>query len=527
MKFKNLLALLLVLCMIVTVFAACSNEEPAPDAGNQGGNQGGNAGGGDEGGDEGDEDEIVTVRFWWQDNGNIGSSSGTPAVEEAVNAITEAEIGVHVEFVWVASTDYATQISLAIANNEVVDVLTCTPQAAGSFLTFYSNGILGDMTPYIDEYAAETKALFGPELLNATTIDGKLYGLSTYRILNSNFYIAFRKDVLEHIGMYDAAQNMTGWADYEAIMQAIIDSDLNMYGTGHGDKTLFGDRGTFFCGEKFTDCYTYDIIGDSLGMIWTDQKGNVEVAMDRPEAEEMCAMAARWMDAGYVYPDTAYSQDGTEVLCGQGVYGSFVIQSEFGVDVNKSQTVGKEMTCPQIVPGMLSTTLCQKFSLALGSTSAEPEAAMKFVNMIYTDARVISLLIYGIEGVNYEMVDGEACYIGDADASTSGYHGMSFSLGNQFLLAPWKGEGKDFRVGAMENFQNCTKSAYLGLSVSVTDKDDLVAAIYAVSEEYWPQVSSGYYTPALMAEFREKLDAAGIDDYVALYQNAVTEFLAA
>lgn len=40
-------------------------------------------------------------------------------------------------------------------------------------------------------------------------------------------------------------------------------------------------------------------------------------------------------------------------------------------------------------------------SWMISSTTDVPEAAMKFLNLTYTDADVINLLIYGIEGRDY------------------------------------------------------------------------------------------------------------------------------
>lgn len=47
----------------------------------------------------------------------------------------------------------------------------------------------------------------------------------------------------------------------------------------------------------------------------------------------------------------------------------------------------------------------------ISSTTDVPEAAMKFLNLTYTDADVINLLIYGIEGRDYvKNDDGTVSY---------------------------------------------------------------------------------------------------------------------
>ena len=59
----------------------------------------------------------------------------------------------------------------------------------------------------------------------------------------------------------------------------------------------------------------------------------------------------------------------------------------------------------------LSTADLNAVSWLIASTTDVPEAAMKFLELTYTDADVINLLIYGIEGRDYVMnEDGTVSY---------------------------------------------------------------------------------------------------------------------
>jgi len=532
MSIRKLIALLLTLTVILCLFVGCTNrEEPAPVNSNTPVGSGGSSGSTpsptpDNDGEE--EDEIVTIEFWWRDMGNVGSSPGTRAVEEAVNALTEEKINVHLNFHWIANADYGTQLNLAIVNKEVVDVIVTIPIPAASFATFYANGLYMDMTPYLEQYGQDVRALLGDDLIAATTVDGVVYALPVYRILNTNNYLCFRKDILEELDMVGFVDSISTWSDYETVMQAVVDN-YDMYGTGSGNARLFSD-GVYSPTDNLSDCYAVDSLGDNLRMVWSDDSGHIESAPERPESIDMCKRTRRWMDSGLVSPDSPYSTRvtglGTEALCGQGVFACYMTGSEFGVDVNQSNLVGKPMKCIEIVTGKVRTATCQSWTMGISVSAQEPEAAMKFINLIYTDPELMNLMVWGIEGENYFLIDGEACYPEGTDASTCGYHGMSFSIGNQFLLHPWKGEGANFYELAYQNFKSAPISAYLGLTVDVSKVDNLVAALSVIHEEYWPQLSCGAYDDALYSEYLAKLKTGGVDEYLALFQNAVDEFLA-
>lgn len=526
MKTRSLLALLLAALVLVGVFSACIAEETPVNSDDPAGNVTGDTG--ENGDDDADnEGEIVEIDFWWTDNGSTGSGAKAELVEEAINAITEKEIGVHVNMVWIASADYPTQVNLSVANQESFDVGVYTPGIAGSFLTYYTNGVLMDITDLLDAHGQEIKELFGEEILKMTTVDGKIYGLSTYRLLNSSMYLCIRRDVLENAGLMEQAENMTSWAEYEAVMQAIRDSGQDAYPFGSSNAYgLIADPGAIFCGDKFTDSLSYDVLGDSLYVVFSDQEGNVSLLQDQPEFVEQCKMVREWNDAGYVWPDTAYNQDGSEVYMGQGVFASYISQSEFGIEVNKTQQIGTEVLCVQLFDNYLSTTQGQKFGIFIPSTSQEPEAAMRFISLLYTSKELMNLYIYGVQGETYELVDGVGQYPEGTDSSTCGYHAMDFTLGNQFLVYPWAPLGADFRDKAMANFLNCQKSRYIGFTVDTGDYSTLMAGITSVVNEYMKQITGGLYTDEMYDEFMEKLDSAKIDEWIGIYQSALTDWLA-
>lgn len=71
-----------------------------------------------------------------------------------------------------------------------------------------------------------------------------------------------------------------------------------------------------------------------------------------------------------------------------------------------------------------------------------PEAALKFLNLTYTDKDIVNLLIYGIEGRDYIMNDdGTVSYPEGEDSTTVPYTAQLScgTLGNFFIMYPTAG----------------------------------------------------------------------------------------
>lgn len=479
-------------------------------------------------GEDADSGEITEINYWtWEaGDGTAGSNALGKDVEAAINAITEEKIGVHVNFHWINGADYATQLSLAILNGEQVDVADYYYSGAGTFSSLYSSGSIMDITEVAAKYAPDALKTIEDTVLSGVTIDEKLYGIPTYRVLNANYYIIMRGDILDELGLREQAKNMKTWADYEAVMAAVKDSGFSGYATGGGAGFgMISNTGCIYQGENISDSVIFDPVGDAYFSVATDQEGHVynQVAME--ESKNQFQMFKRWMDAGYMYPDSAYDSTGAKELFNQGVLFSVFASSEYGVETSWKASSGYDCECYLVGESPLNTSNVQKFGLVVPTTCKEPEAVMKWINLLYTDPEIMNLITWGIEGKSYEVVDGVAQYIGEADALTSGFHNNDYKIGNSFLCLPWSGAPADFRDAARTFFKSAPASIYLGLTIDTSEHASLVSQISAVTDEFHGQMCGGFYTDDLYQEYLDKLNAAGIDDYVALYQDAIDEFL--
>ena len=90
----------------------------------------------------------------------------------------------------------------------------------------------------------------------------------------------------------------------------------------------------------------------------------------------------------------------------------------------------------------LDTTAINALTWCIASTSKVPEAALKFLDLTFTDDEVINLLIYGLEGRDYvKNEDGTVSYPEGQDAATVPYTAQLScgTLGNFFKMYPMAG----------------------------------------------------------------------------------------
>ncbi len=526
MKRRNL-SLLITLVLVLALLAGCGNKQTAPEetkapeaAQTQASTPAAE-----------EVEDLTEIKMIYMPLSSM--PKGLQEVEDAVNAITEAEINVHVDIEIIESGNYDSQIGLMMAGNEPIDVFLTFPVGATSYSAMVNQNQFMDISALLPEYAPELLETVG-ELINATTVAGKVYAIPTYRSLVVSSYLCMRTDVLEDLGLLEKAQNMTTFTEYEEILEAVKASEKWNYLAGVVNSDLDGlilpMGGAYLGVDKFEDASSYDQLGDATKLIAVDPYGNdstVKLNFETPEYKAMVDMMRGWYEKGYIYKDAATTEDPGETLIKNNVGFSYFTAGEIGVEANKSVACGTPMTCIKLETHPISTGSCTKFAWAVPSTSTEPEAAVKFLNMMFTDARIENLLLWGIEGRDYQLVDGVACFVGDQDANSVAYQMGEWQFGNQFLAYPWDGQPADIREQAKAEMDVAEESVFLGFSCDTTNIQTELAALANVIAEYTPTLDSGLAPEGTYEEFIEKLYDMGAQKVVDEYQKQLDAWIAA
>ena len=537
-KFKAILALVLVAALFVTLFAACAKTEEKPNTDGGKDNTSNTdtnkepakdndddkapADDTDEPADAGeealvpfeDERELVIALYDVKGTNNDFGDH----VEEYANSITKETLNVVADYLWISPGDWKAKTDVAIASGERFDIINLSPMTRVT--TLYPQGLLTALDEYIEDYASGVYELT-KEYIGTYTLGGNIYGFPTVRNYCKNGYILMRHDVLEDLGLVEAAQNMTCWSDWENIMEKVNQKYAGTYHAFAVSSPMCADN--FISGDSFADAYAYDNMGDSTGTLYVDQETTkVSVIQASEMYKYNVSQMQKWFDLGYVWPDSAITDLLNDDVMKQGLTWASMSGSEHGVEVTKESMFGFDIDVKMFVTGMVKTNQPVFTGIAVPVTAEEPEAAVAWINELYTNYDLMMAMIYGVPDVDYSVENGEVVPVTEKH-----YQNVDFVLGNSTILTPLQGNGADFYDVVKQINETAPKSNFLGFIIDNTGMELWISQITAVTDQYSAGMVYGAYSEAALADYLAKLEAAGVNDYAAAAQEQIDAWVAA
>lgn len=522
MMMKRWIALMCTLVMMLSMLASCGQKESELVLDTDGSK--------DESAQTGGE--IVELNMYYP--AYYGVPRDLQMVEDAVNELVEEELGVRIHLHTPEVGNYEQQMNLALSSGEQVDLMLTYAYGAVGFTNLKSLNLLSDITDEMNTYGQDIQALLG-DVLNATTDNGVIYGMCGNRPIKSDLYIIMRTDVLEDLGLLEKAENMTVFKEYEEILEAVKNSEKWNYLAGIVPMDTMGTvislTGNYVTGDNFEDTSVYDSLGYSTILIGSDPvsgEGNVYNNYASEQFHEMFLRVRDWNEKGYIYKDATAQTELAESMIKQNVAFSAFIQTEGGqkaCEAAKAMACGMPMTCVKVKEMPVLTSNATKFDWVVPVNTIDAEAAVRFLNFMYTSPELNNLLAWGIEGVHYEVKDGVACFMEGEDTSSAGYHSMEYFFGNQYLVTPWEGNAPDIRESQKADMENAEVSKYLGFVADLSEVESAVTAVQNVTMECLPAIASGFASEEDYENFLTKLESAGAQKIIDTYQAQLSQWM--
>lgn len=529
---KRMAALLLAMGMVVATVAGCGSTESA----SSGSSTGSDASAGDDGTevsddadaeDEDDDDEITEITVALMAMSPIDTAD-SDAVMDALNEMTERDINVHVNLQWYDAGTYGTTVPMMIQGGDTLDLMMYTPVPSASFSSFLSAGQLMDISDLLDEYGQGIKEVLG-ERIHGTELNGAIYGVGNNLAGGGDEKMLIRKDVLDEVGRTEDAENAASWSEIEDIMKDVCAKGYTGFINSDAQGGVLFAKG--LNGEdSFADNRDIDTIGDGNLLVQADDETDeVQCVYFTDDFTKEMERVATWYQEGLIYKDAATAQDYGDTLLKNGTGVAKVVQGDIATQKTVEGATGYEYVEVKVHSIMITTSTSTKFGYGIPVTAKEPEAAMKYLNYIFTSEEAMNLLTWGIEGRDYVIGDdGYATYPDGVDADSVQYHTGDFLYGNTRLVVPWTGAV----VSREEQFAESEKaeiSKYYGFMIDNTDLENTVTACTNVVNQYYATLLSGTAGAnweSTLQKFRDALTQAGINDLVAAYQTQLDNWLA-
>ncbi|WP_248930046.1 ABC transporter substrate-binding protein [Paenibacillus hamazuiensis] len=442
-------------------------------------------------------------------------TQGIAAVQEELSKLTKAKINATVKLVPVSYGSYLQQMNLMQASGEKLDLFV---SGLGQYSTQVAQGRLMPLDDLLNKYGSNIKKYVDAPFLDAARINGKLYSIPGIRDLASDRGIAMRKDLIDKYKI-DVSKIKT-FDDLDAVFKTIKDNEpgvtplVSYQANSNPADTMLGTK--------------FDNLDDGLGVMALDDSSlKVMNLYDNKFYTDTLNTVRRWYTAGYIPKDAAVTKDNANDLIKAGRAFSYFTTMKPGYAQQASRAAGKEIVTVSFSDPNIVTLNLTRFNWAISNNSKEPERAMMFLDLMYSDKDIINLLAWGIEGKDYvKKSDNMIDYPEGVTASTVQYGlNQGWLFGNQFLSYVFSPDPADLWQQMDKFNKGAIKSKALGFTPDMTSLKTESVAVMNVVNQYKNGLHTGTLDPqSVLPEFNKKLKDAGIDKIIAEKQKQLDEW---
>ena len=470
----------------------------------------------------GDDSEFDQVTYAYATFNNIPAEEDLAVVEEAINEITREEIGAEITLKPIFIGDYSSSVNLSLQAGEKIDVI----QSVGDFNNAVSTGMAMDITDMLDEYAPESKELMGDAWLAACSYEGRIYGLPTYKPIALTPMVVYRQDIADELGI-DMSQ-VNSVEDVTAVLEAVKEGKPEVTPLAPVEAGSLGLNRTYGDVDWLTDDYNTPV-----GVLLNNELTVVDL-YSSDVFKERCELARNWNENGLSMKDAATTTSMAAELMSSGNYFCYMAAYSYPeADTAASlqaQCGNYPIGAKMIGDAYLTTGDINALTWMIASNSEVAESALRFLNMTFTDERIVNLLIYGIEGRDYVLdADGYASYPEGEDAATVPYTAQLScgTLGNFFIMFPTVGTNKDSLAWELEQNQSAKTSPAMGFTFDASSLKTQYTAVKNVISQYLNGLLCGSVDPETeIPKFVSALNDAGYQDILAAKQEQLDAWAA-
>lgn len=507
---KRVLASMLACAMSVSLLAGCGSTEEtaASEAASSAGTEAAatEAASAETTGEESaastENEETVTVRWLIP----ADSQEDMDLVLEDLNKKLVEKINVKLELETILQSEYADKVQLASSSGEDFDLMF-TSNWLNPFTDNVSREALLPIDDLLNEYGQDIIASMPEWLLDAGKAGGVQYAVPNQQIIATQLAVNVQKEYADKYGL-----DMTSMSDISELYPF-----LDQIVANEPDMIPMDNRQAIDTKTKYEA-----IVTDAVYIAQGDESATLIPATEAQEAQ--WRMDYEWYQKGYIREDVATITDNSADVKANRYVCSISTYKPGGA-AEYSATQGKEWLMIPIEGSYVTATGGIETMTAINVNSKNPEAAMKLLNLVYTDKEIYNELLFGLEGVHYNKTGDNSVELIEDSGYSLGT--QAWKLGNQFNA--WYVPGQE--EGTWEATDELNRSSEIspirGFAFDPSNVQAEIAQINAVVTEY----KNGQYTTddidQYIADRNAKLEAAGLQTVMDECQRQLDEWKAA
>jgi len=342
--------------------------------------------------------------------------------------------GYDVKFEFLSANDYNTQLTLRFASNELADLVYTgsidSPAHAGAV----EQGAIHDLTDIIEKYGKNLKANIPEKVWKAPEVskNGRIYAIPALVPHPHSVVMYIREDWLKKLNM-DMPKTLDDWLEYfERVKQEDMDGDgdpNNEYG--------------FMVRENFgsSDAFFYEF-GVALNH-WVMQGDEFVPSVITPNMKDALAFWRKLYKNGYINPN-AFTNKYADWQAGitSGKAGSWL---HYVDNLTTFWSPDKFINQPDAKPVMIEPPVGPKgqgiglantgmyYVWIIPSSVKDPERVVQFLDKVWGDPEIKKFNSFGIEGTNYEVVNGEIKWDPEAPSNAEDSQNLLYQINTNVM----------------------------------------------------------------------------------------------
>lgn len=438
-----------------------------------------------------------------------------PMIQERLDEITMREINAHVELEAVSLFSLANVYALKASSQEKNDLMIMFP--GSTYVTeFANNNMIRPVEEELEAWGPEIKAVLG-EMLKVGEYKGHQYAIPQNRDLSKNaagFHL--NRELCAKYDIDPAA--ITTIEDLEAAFAIIKENEPEVTVvmpemTGSGIAIALFDY--------------YDTCGSGAGVLEVGEDGSLKIVnqMEQDYYVEAIKKVREWYEKGYISKDVLTVQD-------TGASATRVGKCFASAAVSVGPSMGDDVSVSVVLntdKPMVSTSDDQMILWGVASTCERPDKAIQFLNMCYGSEEVSNLMMFGVEGVHYTVLEDNSVEIFNSEGWENSW--MQFGdynkeyIRNERMVASGATSVDEFKE--KESSWPTEYSPAYGFNFDATNVKTEIASCDAVNNEFGSALGCGTVDPETeLPKYIQRMNDAGIQKILDEKQAQLDEWLA-
>ena len=450
--------------------------------------------------------EPYTLDIYWVGAGD--NPEVRAEVEAAINEHIEPLIDAHVSFHIIPWDDWKTDVVDVLLDEDTrKDEKTKMDLVFTADWEYYSDlqeaGALLELDDLLEQEAPETfKSLEG--YWDGVKIRKRIYGVPTNKELCVPMGFLVNKTAAEAIGWdFESEEGqITCTADLEPWLQKYKEMFPDKY-------PYLMDPGSGAMGRWVDEPWINDWSGmeqNALAMKMAKQEDGtfdetVYSIFETPEQEAHIRLMYRWAQAGYIDPEAIHYTDEGHGLFGKGdflVYtqplkGNNIKAVEMYTQYHREGDEPYEIAEIILQPKYIVTAHSAGSMFAIPKAGeVDPDRAIQYLNLMHTDAELVNLMLFGVEGKNYTRIDDKKVKLTDTPWYT--VHAGAWTVGDVRLQYVLENEDPEKNEKLIAFAEDAEKTSSLGFrfnqkkvrkaekKAAEAYREELEAALNAIAE---------------------------------------------